>query len=289
MSKIYDALEHARRKLKEGQVTPEPFSDGAMGPAESPSIALSPEPSIEKPDEQPVDFGPEIPAETSALFQVKPTPSMPIDGLDIEGEMISLYQSIDSLLPHIPHKVVLFVGSRTGEGTSTMVRELARVASLKLGKSVLIVDLDRSRPELKYFINARLDYNLEEIINGEVPIEKAFCHIEEDKLYVSPLFQQSMRNPQALDTAKTSNSFWDQLRNRFDLVIIDSPPATLYSDGPYIARQADGVILVVEAEKTSWPVVLSVKEKILKHGGNILGIVFNKRRFYIPRFIYKRL
>jgi hypothetical protein len=34
---------------------------------------------------------------------------------------------------------------------------------------------------------------------------------------------------------------------------------------------------------------LAVKEKIVKHGGNVLGIVFNKRRYYIPQFIYRHL
>jgi protein-tyrosine kinase len=206
----------------------------------------------------------------------------------MEGEMISLYQTIDSLLPGIQNRVVLLIGSRSGEGTSTVTRELAKVAALKLGKSVLIVDLDRSRPELKYYFNLKLEHDLEEIIKGEVPIEKAFCQIGDDSLYISPLFQQSILDPQTLDSAKSRN-FWEQLRNRFDLILIDSPPATLFSDGPYIARQADGVIIVVEAERTSWPVVLSVKEQILKHGGNILGIVFNKRRYYIPRFIYRWL
>ncbi len=51
----------------------------------------------------------------------------------------------------------------------------------------------------------------------------------------------------------------------------------------------DGVIIVVEAEKTRWQVALSLKEKIINNGGNILGLVFNKRQYYIPQFIYDRL
>jgi Mrp family chromosome partitioning ATPase len=51
----------------------------------------------------------------------------------------------------------------------------------------------------------------------------------------------------------------------------------------------DGVIFVVEAEKTRWPVALAAKEKIVSHGGNILGMVFNKRRFYIPEFVYRKI
>ena len=41
--------------------------------------------------------------------------------------------------------------------------------------------------------------------------------------------------------------------------------------------------------KVSPPIASSVKEKIIKNGGNVLGVVFNKRRFYIPDWLYKRL
>jgi Mrp family chromosome partitioning ATPase len=85
------------------------------------------------------------------------------------------------------------------------------------------------------------------------------------------------------------DTFLKRLRQRFDLILIDSPPATTSSDGLAISSKVDGIVLVVEAEKTRWPVTENVKERITKSGGNILGIVLNKRKYYIPEFIYKRL
>jgi Mrp family chromosome partitioning ATPase len=82
---------------------------------------------------------------------------------------------------------------------------------------------------------------------------------------------------------------WDSLRQRYDLVLIDSAPLEVSPDGIEISRRVDGVVLVVEAEKTRWQVVENLKEKILNNGGSIIGIVFNKRRFYIPDAIYNRL
>ena len=83
--------------------------------------------------------------------------------------------------------------------------------------------------------------------------------------------------------------FWESLRQKYDLVFIDSSSASSSPDGIEIARRVDGVVLVVEAEKTRWQVVENLKEKIENSGGNILGMVFNKRRFYIPESIYRRL
>jgi len=213
-----------------------------------------------------------------------------IDGPDedVEDEMISLYQSIVASLPLIPKRIVMFIGSKSNEGTSTMAKRFARVCSARLGKKVLLMDLDRSRPDLNVFLNVKPEYGLEEAVAGGHSVERALCQIEETSLYVMPLFQQSMTTPKTIDFAKHTD-MWGLLREQFDLIVVDSPPATLFPDGPAMVSLVDGVIIVVEAEKTRWQVAQSVKNKIEKHGGNILGVLFNKRRFYIPDFIYSRL
>jgi Mrp family chromosome partitioning ATPase len=153
---------------------------------------------------------------------------------------------------------------------------------------VLLVDLDRSRPNFHLFVDVEPECDLEEVIKADAPVEKAYCQVEESSLYVMPLFQQTSLSPRTLDSSR-SGDFWGKVRDRFDLTIIDAPPATLFPDGLGFVRQVNGVILVFEAEKTRWPVAISVKQKIEKQGGNILGIVFNKRRFYIPDWLYRRL
>jgi Mrp family chromosome partitioning ATPase len=225
-----------------------------------------------------------------------PSPPSPVDlsrgaeagEVDMEQEMITLYQTITATLPNIDHRSVLFVGSKSNEGTSTLARQLAKAVSLRMEKSVLLIDLDRSRPDLHVYSNLKPEYDAENGNGNEGPIEESLCRVEASSLYVMPLFKKTMITPRTLDTAKGS-VFWEPLRKRFDLIIVDAPPATMFPDGLAIVSQVDGVILVVEAEKTRWQVALSVKENILKSGGNLLGTVFNKRRLYIPEFIYRYL
>lgn len=81
----------------------------------------------------------------------------------------------------------------------------------------------------------------------------------------------------------------DDLRQQFDLIIFDSPSAIGSTDAIALAAASDGVVLVVEAEKTRRQVVQEIKTRMEKAGGNILGVILNKRRNYIPRFIYRRL
>jgi protein-tyrosine kinase len=259
MSKIYEALEHARREIREVE-------------------------HVERPAQQPVERPTEPPVVT-----VTPVPPVPrAHELNLEPEMTALYQTINSRLPDLNHKVIQFMASRRGEGTSTIIRELAKVITTVMGRSVLLLDVDRRNGNLRTFFDCAPPPELDEVVKGILPVDQAICRIEDTSLFVSPLFQHSVLTPQKLGSEATDD-LWEQLRARFEYVLIDSPPVTASSDGLAIVRKVDGVVFVVEAEKTRWPVAVASKEKILSHGGNILGMVFNKRRYYIPEFIYKRM
>jgi len=56
-----------------------------------------------------------------------------------------------------------------------------------------------------------------------------------------------------------------------------------------IADLMDGVILVVEAEKTRWEVASRAKEDLLQANSKILGVILNRRQFHIPEWLYKTL
>ncbi len=234
----------------------------------------------------------------AAIRRLMLSPQLPVDAnpkadsaeseMEMEQEMIALYQTITAALPDIDHRTVLFVGSRSNEGTSTVARQLARIVSMRMGKSVLLIDLDRSRPDLHVFSKLKPEIYLQDTRGSGDQIEESLARVEESSLYVMPLFWRTMISPKTIDQAKRVD-FWEPLKDRFDLIIVDSPPASMFPDGPAIVSRVDGVILVVEAEKTRWHVALSVKEKILNSGGNILGTVFNKRRLYIPEIIYRYL
>ena len=95
----------------------------------------------------------------------------------MEAEMLSLYHNISSLLPDVSRPVVMFIGSQSNEGTSTVARQLAKTASLRLGKAVLLIDLDRSRPEFQVFVDVVPECELEDVIKTDKPVEKSFCQV----------------------------------------------------------------------------------------------------------------
>jgi len=67
------------------------------------------------------------------------------------------------------------------------------------------------------------------------------------------------------------------------------PPAGVSSDGFGFSDKVDGVVILVEAEKTRWQVADNTRMRILEQGGKVLGVVLNNRRHIIPKCVYKRI
>lgn len=229
--------------------------------------------------------------EPAVISPQVPVPSyLPSDfhGLNMEKRMIRLYQNIALLFPNFVGKIIQFMGSREGEGTSTIVRELGRVSANNFRSKVLLLDADRSNPSQHLAFHIRPEFGWEDALREEKPIDQATYQIDDSNLFLSPVSPRYELSSSILDSPRM-NSFLIELRQRFDLILIDSSPALMNPESIAFSRRADGVVLILEAERTRWSLAERVKEQTIKNGGKILGIVFNKRQYHIPKFIYRWL
>ena len=206
----------------------------------------------------------------------------------LEKGMLVLFQRIEALLPDTNHKVIQFIGSTQGEGASTIAREFARTVAFSIGKKVLLIDADRFHPSHRLSFGIQYEEGWQEIISNKRPVEDAIHCFECSNLFLCPSSNTTRSTPGLFDT-RVMDPFLDEIRQQFDFLIIDSTPITNSPDGLAIAPKTDGVIIVVEAEKTKWPIIENLKQQIQNVGGNVLGIVFNKRNYHIPNFIYRFL
>jgi Mrp family chromosome partitioning ATPase len=205
----------------------------------------------------------------------------------MEDEMLSLYKIVDTILPAGKSRVLLFIGAKEGEGTSTIVREFAGVAADLVGNSVLLLDADRHHPSHDRYYNIQQTCCWLDVLKGARPPGDSFYRVGDSSLFVSPSCNSASFTPEVFDTR--FEGLCQNFRAQFDLIVIDSSPLAVSPDGLAIASKVDGVVLVVEAEKTRWPTAKQLRDNISRVGGNILGVVLNKRRFYIPQSIYKYL
>ena len=208
--------------------------------------------------------------------------------LEIEEEMIALYQSINSLRSSTQkNKVIQFMSTDGEQGTSTIALELARVAALKYTKSVLLLDADLRKLDQEPF-NITLEHSLEETIRAGDPVDKALYKIANSSLFLSRIFKGSSSIRQFLDPSGIDDLL-EKLRTRFDFIFIDSPPENVFSIGLASSTSVNGVILVLDGEKTCLDGAKHITDKITNKGGKVLGVVVNKQRNHIPEFISKRL
>ena len=224
------------------------------------------------------------------MFVVLAPGERPSTGFEVvaEQEMVTLSRNIDALLPDTPRKMIQFIGSQPGEGTSTVIRDFAMVSAARFGKSVLLLDADVRSPSQHLFFHLQPNFGWEEILRNKRTLRKAICRIGKTSLYVYPTPPGLASLPEALFSPGIKE-FWDAAKEKFDLLLIDSAPASASPDGVTLSRYVDGVVLVLEADKTRKPVAEDLKDRILRNGGNLLGMVFNNRRFHIPESVYKRL
>jgi len=221
-----------------------------------------------------------------------PSPKFPTSKsmeLGLEEEMVALYQSINSLRSTTQkNKIIQFMSAQEEEGTSTIVGELARVAALKYNKSVLLLDADLRKLDQQLFLNITLEHSLEETIRAGDPVDKALYQIEHSSLFLSRFFKDTGSISQFLDPSAIDDLL-EKLRTRFDFIFIDSAPENVFSIGLATSTSVNGVILVLDAEKTSLDAAKNITDKITNNGGKVLGVVVNKQRNYIPKFINERL
>ena len=217
----------------------------------------------------------EVRLDAAAPLRVTPhlevTSSAVLSRVSMGAEMIALRQRIDVLFPDRPNRAIEFIGSREGEGTSTVVGQFARVSATRFGQRVLLLEVDPRGCE-----DRRRGPGSGDTVAGGGRVDIA-------------------RLPQEFLAASTAGcapgpaATWRRLRAAYDLILVDAPPATTSPQGLAVCRQVDGVVLVLAAEDTRRPVAERVKQSIERSGGRLLGIVLNKRQYHIPRCVYERL
>jgi protein-tyrosine kinase len=209
--------------------------------------------------------------------------------IQVQETMISLYQNLSSMFDTMGGKCILFMGSRPGEGASTLVRQFAQVAARQLHRSVLLLDADLTHPSQLGAFGISPQHGWEETVRNGTPLSATAYPAGADKrLAVSQLSVHAVSSPPVFGMPEL-DTFLETVKQDFDLVLIDAPAAADSPDGLALARKVDGVILVIEAEKTRWEVAENVRTRITKQGGTILGVILNKRRHPIPKFIYRMI
>jgi len=169
-------------------------------------------------------------------------------------------------------KVVMIASATAGEGKTLTASNLGLTFSESYHRSVLLIDSDLRRPSLHTVFKVKGSPGL---IEGLMSIEerKIAIHEVSPRLTVLPAGMPSA-DPMAGLTSERMHRVITEARDAFDWVIIDTPPIGLLTDANLLASWVDGVVLVVKADATPYPLVQRAVEAIGRQ--RILGVVLNR-------------
>jgi protein-tyrosine kinase len=262
MSKIHDALQIAfGEKLANAKA--EPKAESKNEPIDISSVSVS---------------------SSSSLLSI--INAFAVSRIHTESELMVMAQNIAALLPDPNKNVIQFIGSRKGEGTSTLVRELALFSAQYSQKPVLLVEADLMQPSQYQAFGIETKSPLDHVLKEGKPVEGVISQIENSNLFLAT-FSSKIQSALTARTFCNPTDLWKIVREQFSLILIDSSPVNVTADSLMLCKTVDGIVLVVEAEKTRSTVVKKVRDQILMKEGNLLGMIFTKHKMYISEMLYK--
>lgn len=178
-----------------------------------------------------------------------------------------LYATVDD-----PPKVIVMSSPGPQEGKSTTCANLGVVLS-QVDKSVLIIDCDLRRPMMHKLFGLRNIYGMVNVLVDDCSLQDA-CKEVLTGLQVMTV-GTTPPNPVELISSQRFADLIRTVRERFDYVLVDAPPIGLVSDPAILATHGDGVLLVLDAQKTRKGAVRQGMRSLEAVGANVFGTVMN--------------
>lgn len=168
---------------------------------------------------------------------------------------------------------ITVVSGGAGEGKSTTLVNLAYICA-QGGYTTLMIDADLRRPRLHTFFDINNSVGLTNYLTTELMLEDVILQTPVDNLYFMPSGILPADAAGILNSRRMSELIQD-VKQRFDLVLVDSPPILGVSDASVLASEVDLTMLVVQHRKLPRNMLLRVKQAVENVGGNVIGVVLN--------------
>ncbi|MDE3153142.1 MAG: polysaccharide biosynthesis tyrosine autokinase [Gemmatimonadota bacterium] len=179
-------------------------------------------------------------------------------------------------------RVVVVTSASAGEGKTTTVSNLA-VAFAQQGRRVVLIDADLRRARIHDVFGLGLEPGLTDVLVGNATLEQSVRPSGIAGLSIIPAGTLPP-NPLEFLGGERMHELLGTLRERYDVVLIDTPPVLVTADAALMGVQADGVVLVVRAGKSERVAARHAVEQIVHLGGRMLGAVLNDPDARTPRY-----
>ncbi|MEW6428583.1 MAG: SPOR domain-containing protein [Thermodesulfobacteriota bacterium] len=182
--------------------------------------------------------------------------------------------------------------SFNGEGKSTAAVAMAYGIAMDGDATVLLIDGCGDGPCLHETFETGIGPGFTDILCSDLPVDDAIRATAYRNLSLLTFGTGGLgKGGCQHDPLRSAlvKELVESLKGRFDYIVFDGHSLLNSPTAAAIAHMFDGLILVVECEKTKWEVAEMAQERVKQIGANLVAVVLNKRRYYIPQSLYNRI
>ncbi len=184
-------------------------------------------------------------------------------------------------------RVFLLTGSDRKCGTSAIAFNLSLICAWDMPDSrILMVDANVSHPVLHKSFGISPEPGFADFLYGRVRMPEI---IRNSCLHNLDLvtFRKSGESVPSPFSLRSFSCFLETVKKYYDFIFLDSEPLLSSGHTQIISSRADGVMIVAEAGRTRLEVISELKYRLESSGARLIGSFLNRRRYVIPRWIYK--
>jgi capsular exopolysaccharide synthesis family protein len=178
----------------------------------------------------------------------------------------------------------MFVSAGHGEGTTTIATIFASILARNTKSRVLLVDGNIRTPSLNHIFALGNNPGLFDLVFDDAEMDNVIRKTHLSNLSVIIGGHMNSYGSYVFDY-EFMNNLVGKLKENYNYIIFDSAPVNIYGDPAILAPQLDGIVLVVQAEKTKIEEVQRAKRQLERVDGKILGVVLNRKKSHVPNFI----
>ena len=198
--------------------------------------------------------------------------------LDSKSSWAEAYRTIRTAVffgaPKGEAKTILVTSPAPSDGKTTLVSNLA-ITMAQAGQKTLILDADFRKPMQHNVFRINHEYiGLSSVLAGATDLQEAIRSTEVNGLDILTRGPE-VPNPSEILNSSGFAKLLKHLADRYDRIIIDSPPVTPVTDAQIIAAICDITLLVLRAEKSTRKISQQARDGLLSVGAHMLGVVVN--------------
>jgi polysaccharide biosynthesis transport protein len=179
------------------------------------------------------------------------------------------------LLSYVPPpKTILFTSAESAEGKTTTLLNTA-FAFAEAGARILVVDADLRHPNCHRVLDVGCSTGLTDLLAERLLPNDVIRPVGGQRFFLLQAGSK-VANPPAVLSSDRLHILFKSLRDTFDFIMVDSPPLSPFSDGLHLAGAVDGVVMVVDSQKSSREAVKRCCERLTRMRANVLGVALNR-------------